>query len=343
MNSNITLKFSTVFDKKLKTGNINKDTLEVKIAGISFRVNMDNYEGYTLEGGYIEHDLNNKYDPNAIGIYHESGDLIGYVPKKDIDTVNKFTNSQKSPCMIYIAPFIDDEGEFCFRGLARIFRYYDGENSYINDAMNSFFTQYTEMLTEEIEEYRIKIEKKLNPKSIITDDDNNCHITFKNIALGCTLPEFAEQLCNQGYDYHEDYFKGIFAGHKVKILVNTDDYSELVTSVMVIFKERDTWDDIKEMYLKMRELYISKYGEPTEDHQMFLSSYREGDGDELEAIKENRCAYFAEFEIPYGKIAICILQNKVTISYNDVTYIDEDNSDDYDDEFYDDYDIMDDI
>ena len=109
------------------------------------------------------------------------------------------------------------------------------------------------------------------------------------------------------------------------------------------FKERDTWDDIKEMYLKMRELYISKYGEPTEDHQMFLSSYREGDGDELEAIKENRCAYFAEFEIPYGKIAICILQNKVTISYNDVTYIDEDNSDDYDDEFYDDYDIMDDI
>ena len=94
----------------------------------------------------------------------------------------------------------------------------------------------------------------------------------------------------------------------------------------------------------MRELYISKYGEPTEDHQMFLSPYREGDGDELEAIKENRCAYLAEFEIPYGKIAICILQNKVTISYNDVTYIDEEEgTDDYDDEFDDDYDIMDDI
>lgn len=343
MNSNITLKFSTVFDKELKTGDINKDTLEVKIAGISFRVNMDNFQGYTIEGGYIEHDTSNKYDPNAIGIYHEGGDLIGYVPKQDIDLVNNFTNSQKAPCMLYIAPFIDNEGEFCFKGLARIFRYYDGENSYINDAMNSFFTQYIEKLQEETEEYELKLKRKLNPNSIM-DDDNNCHISFKNIALGCTVNDFAEQLCNQGFENHSDYFTGIFAGHKAKILINTDDYSELVTSVIVEFKERNTWEDIKEMYLKMRELYISKYGEPTEDHQMFLSPYREGDGDELEAIKENRCAYLAEFEIPYGKIAICILQNKVTISYNDVTYIDEEEgTDDYDDEFDDDYDIMDDI
>lgn len=346
MKERISLRFSSVFDRELMTGDYEDDTLEVRIAGISFRVNHENYEDYTLEGGYVEHDINNEHDPNAIGIYHEDGNLIGYVPRQDIDIVNEFINGQKAPCMLYIAPFIDNEGESGIKGLARIFRYYDGENAYINDAMDYFSTYYYNKLKEDIKECTDKLKKQIRQINQTNEDnDYDSHLMFKNIPLGGQVSVFKEKLCNEGYNYHDDYLSGIFAGHKAKIYVVSDEYTDLVSSVIVQFKEEQTWESLKGMFLKMRELYIKKYGEPTEDNQFFLSPYSEGDGDELEATELRSCAYMDVFEVPNGKITICIMNKKVVILYNDAAFIDseDDYDDDFEEEFYEDYDDIDDI
>lgn len=50
------------------TGDINKDSLEARISGLSFYVDFDNYTEYSIEGGYLKAEPNNEHDPNAIAI-----------------------------------------------------------------------------------------------------------------------------------------------------------------------------------------------------------------------------------------------------------------------------------
>ena len=82
MKSNISLSFSVAFEKSDMTGDLNKDTLEARIAGLSFYVDMDNYTNYSIEGGYLKPEPENIHDPNAIAIYHDSGKQIGYIAKE---------------------------------------------------------------------------------------------------------------------------------------------------------------------------------------------------------------------------------------------------------------------
>ena len=121
MKSSISLSFSIAFDKNDMTGDINKDSLEARISGLSFYVDFDNYTEYSIEGGYLKAEPNNENDPNAIAIFHDSGKHIGYVSKECILEVKKFTDGENAPCLIYIAPFIYKEGEKGLKGVVRIF------------------------------------------------------------------------------------------------------------------------------------------------------------------------------------------------------------------------------
>lgn len=48
------------------------------IAGINFRTNIDKYVGDWM--GYLDPEPTNKYDPNAIAIFHQYGHHLGYIP-----------------------------------------------------------------------------------------------------------------------------------------------------------------------------------------------------------------------------------------------------------------------
>ena len=100
MKSSISLSFSVAFDKNDMTGDMNKDSLEARISGLSFYVDFDNYTEYSIEGGYLKAEPNNIHDPNAIAIFHDSGKLIGYVSKECILEVKKFTDGENAPCLL---------------------------------------------------------------------------------------------------------------------------------------------------------------------------------------------------------------------------------------------------
>ena len=51
MKSSISLSFSVAFDQNDMTGDMNKDSLEARISGLSFYVDFDNYTEYSIEGG----------------------------------------------------------------------------------------------------------------------------------------------------------------------------------------------------------------------------------------------------------------------------------------------------
>lgn len=60
------------------------------IAGINFRPGIDKYVGDFM--GYLDPEPTNKYDPNAIAIYHQYGHHLGYVPAVSTDELrSKFT------------------------------------------------------------------------------------------------------------------------------------------------------------------------------------------------------------------------------------------------------------
>ena len=146
MKSSISLSFSVAFDKNDMTGDINKDSLEARISGLSFYVDFDNYTEYSIEGGYLKAEPNNEHDPNAIAIFHDSGKHIGYVSKECILEVKKFTDGENAPCLIYIAPFIDKEGEKGLKGVVRIFRYQTEQPNLCFQPSNNFVSYFQKRL-----------------------------------------------------------------------------------------------------------------------------------------------------------------------------------------------------
>lgn len=57
------------------------------VAGINFRCTPDDV-GSVI--GYVERDLNNQYDPRAVGVYRVNGSLLGFVAAKDLDEFYEF-------------------------------------------------------------------------------------------------------------------------------------------------------------------------------------------------------------------------------------------------------------
>lgn len=57
------------------------------VAGINFRATEDDC-GPII--GYVERDLNNEYDPRAVGVYKPNGELLGFIASKNLDDFYKF-------------------------------------------------------------------------------------------------------------------------------------------------------------------------------------------------------------------------------------------------------------
>lgn len=84
------------------------ETLEFKIAGVTYRKKIDKYLGEFV--GRLIEDPYNLYDPMAIKILAADGHLVGYVPK---DMTSAVRGYKKLPCKCYcyIGKHRDDNGE----------------------------------------------------------------------------------------------------------------------------------------------------------------------------------------------------------------------------------------
>lgn len=59
--------------------------LDFNLAGVNYRKNIRDYVG--VFEGYIQPELDNKYDPYAIAIYHADGHHLGYIPQDYTDDI----------------------------------------------------------------------------------------------------------------------------------------------------------------------------------------------------------------------------------------------------------------
>ncbi len=71
------------------------------IAGVGHHVSASNVGGFT---GWVANDADNKHDHNAMGVYNETGKLLGYIAAKELDDYRDWCEAQPEPCVgiIYI-------------------------------------------------------------------------------------------------------------------------------------------------------------------------------------------------------------------------------------------------
>lgn len=149
------------------------------------------------------------------------------------------------------------------------------------------------------------------------------HIEFKGIPLNGSSMSFVSKLKAKGYEqiWHKgfDYvMKGQFTGKEADIYILGTRKSGTAWKVAVYFPKEESWTNLKSSYNKYVNLFTQKYGTPSDHFEFFSTPYYDGDGYELQALKNDKCTYSSYFTIEKGILHIKIdSSNCIYISYED--------------------------
>lgn len=146
---------------------------------------------------------------------------------------------------------------------------------------------------------------------------------FKGIPIDGKLNDFILLMQKEGFvlSSKEDnigIMKGSFIGENCEIYIISSPLTYTVWKVTAFLPEKTNWYSLKNDYNDIKQKYILKYGEPTNDYHFFASPYEEGDGYEMTAIAMDKCYYRTFWEIPEGSISTGISKYKqISLSYED--------------------------
>ena len=153
----------------------------------------------------------------------------------------------------------------------------------------------------------------LSLTSMLTFAQPSEHLTFKGVPIDGTLNEFVLKMKKSGFTVvdTEDgvaMLKGDFAAYKGCIVgVSTFKQKDLVSKIVVVFPECDTWSSLSSNYYIIKELLTEKYGEPTEIVEKFGTySEHERDNDKMYQVGMNNCKYHTTYETEKGSIQLSI-------------------------------------
>lgn len=150
---------------------------------------------------------------------------------------------------------------------------------------------------------------------------------FMGIPMRGNINSFAQQLVNQkgcriisnNTDQNSISMRGTFTGKDCEIYVFGTPQSRQVWRVTVYLPEVSTWGAIKREYLNYKSQFDNKYTLRS-SYDFFADPYNEGDGNEVEAIKDEKCHYSAFYDAPGGNIMVKVSKYmQVQIAYEDDT------------------------
>lgn len=150
-------------------------------------------------------------------------------------------------------------------------------------------------------------------------------IEFKGIPITGDVDAFAAKLQALGYNplavTDEDVvMTGEFVNKDCVVLLHFTPKTKQIYNVFVALNDTySSWTTIKSVYHTYKDLYIKKYGQPEKDLHFFLSPYREGDGCEMIALKNNECRYITRFKVSGGSIDVIMLKTcSIAFDYRNV-------------------------
>ena len=150
------------------------------------------------------------------------------------------------------------------------------------------------------------------------------HMKFKGIEMNCNNIQFSQQLVKKGYkivDTNKTFIEleGLFCNINMTFSVWNGDYTNRVWCVEGFAEELNSWEALWYYYDKIKRNLTDKYGNPKYDSCQFKSPYKNGGGNEIEAIKENYACIKSLFVTDNGRIELSIgfMCPRIEISYID--------------------------
>ena len=149
------------------------------------------------------------------------------------------------------------------------------------------------------------------------------HFGFKGVAIDGNIEEFVSLMAKEGFKIDKKAnnivtMTGEFTKKNVTLQILSTPQSNTVWKVSVIFEEGVTWSSLKSAYNEYQELYTKKYGKPQSHVENFADPFREGDGNELQALRDRKCNYSTIYHLSTGTINIELDKSEaLKISYED--------------------------
>ena len=148
------------------------------------------------------------------------------------------------------------------------------------------------------------------------------HLKFRNIDITGNVTEFVDKLKGLGYSValesdEAHILNGLFIGKECRICVLITEKTKTVWGVGVFLPENNAWTALQSEYKTIKEQLVKKYGQISNNIEIFHSPYFEGDGREMAALENNKCTYVSYWEIRTGTIMLKISNNTLLISYYD--------------------------
>lgn len=160
--------------------------------------------------------------------------------------------------------------------------------------------------------------------------DTSNHLTFKGVAIDGTLDEFVLKMKESGFEHIQTengiaYLQGDFASYKLCYVgVSTLKTKDLVSKIVVLFQDHETWSALSGNYFNLKSLLTEKYGKPSEVVESFQRSIRDNDdNNKMYEVKFDRCKYQTKFESQKGTIMLSIDHEGVSKCFVKLVYIDK--------------------
>ena len=154
--------------------------------------------------------------------------------------------------------------------------------------------------------------------NLCAQSTENQHLLFKGVPIDGTLSEYVEKMKLNGFTLLDStnygaMFNGEFANYQnCKIGVGTSNKKDLVSTVFVMFPEREEWNDLYGDYNRLKQMLSEKYGIPNESKEKWENDYEPSLAFRMSAIKRGECNFTTTFVTPNGKIQLRIEHQDAT-------------------------------
>ncbi len=163
--------------------------------------------------------------------------------------------------------------------------------------------------------------------------DSSKHLSFKGVPIDGTLDAFVLKMKKNGFahtgtDDGLAVLKGDFASYRSCVVgVSTLKTKDLVSKIVVLFPDRDTWSSLSSNYFTLKEMLTEKYGSPSDCVEKFQSyTDPKNDNDKMFEVKLDKCKYLTIYETEKGTIQLSIDHDGVTRCMVKLIYFDKINS-----------------
>lgn len=148
------------------------------------------------------------------------------------------------------------------------------------------------------------------------------HLYFRGVPISGKMDDFVSKMKSLGFAVKQAgddmvVMEGRFTGKDAELLIMATQRTKTVWKVSVDISDAISWGSLRNSYLDYKALYGQKYGKGSSS-ELFSEPYYEGDGYELQALRDGRCQYVTSFKTATGVITVKLTEeHALRLSYED--------------------------